>query len=341
MAFTLKLDIYSFEIKKITEIIDNSSSEDRMKIKTEKNISPFDALFTDLESSMSDEKDVFSFFLKKLLADFDGKFKKNNTNTHAISIVDDSFNSFNRNSNTIWGKFKGGITGINRKIYADSNSIDPKAEIGSDDVSSVEYFFMLWIPRDSSLGILMVQSYTELGSVTSFRQCITDYFISIGYKPVWVKYIPQQYLNEFLNHGVFNKVKIVHAKKFSDKHFDAQFEAFKESKHTSFIDNFNISLSSLINKSFGMIQTLNKQIGCIIPDFDEDKDSVVLFYQDEHGKRARANLEDVDKFLPIITLEDSLKDENNVPRWIEIKSFSDSLLKKIKSEIGYTPNMIP
>lgn len=338
MSYKLKLDIYNFQLKKITSIEDDSSSGKRKKIKTEKDACPFSTFFTGLGIQDAQENPLH-ILLDNLIAHFDGKFERNDTNTHCVSISSDDFNGFSSSTNTIWGNFKGGLTGIKRNVYDGDDSSNVKSEILENDVAAVEYFFLLWIPNDSNCGILMVQSYREMGSLATFKDSINDFFITLGYKPLWAKIIPQNYIDDFIRTGAFNKIKIVHAKKFSNENFDADFTTFKESKLTSILENFTIPLRTLINNGTNMIQSVKSQIRVAVPDYDSEEDSVTLYYKDGMGKSANARLTDIERILPVIELDDSLMEDNH-PIWDDLKSFAVSLLENIKTQIGYTPQRV-
>ena len=85
---------------------------------------------------------------------------------------------------------------------------------------------------------------------------------------------------------------------------------------------------------------LISQIKAIDLSYDENRDLVKLFYQNG-DKRAHASLQDIENILPIITLDDSLKaKDSQLPDWDELHKFTDTLLEKIKKQIGYTPKEI-
>ena len=103
--------------------------------------------------------------------------------------------------------------------------------------------------------------------------------------------------------------------------------------------NLYVSLSHLFSIN-DYKKELISQIKAIDLSYDENRDLVKLFYQNG-DKRAHASLQDIENILPIITLDDSLKaKDSQLPDWDELHKFTDTLLEKIKKQIGYTPKEI-
>ena len=56
-------------------------------------------------------------------------------------------------------------------------------------------YYKIWLPLDSNVGILMVQSYTSVGCTSLFKEQLENYFIRKGYKiSSWSKCIPKEYI---------------------------------------------------------------------------------------------------------------------------------------------------
>ena len=234
MAYTLKLDMYYFSLKKITGTFERKTREGkRIGFHTEET----PCLFQDFVNSLSLKKN--GKYMEVLLTDFingfNASFKSNKDNTKAVSITTDLFHGVSKTEYTAWGVFKGGSTGINREIYKSDNATTLKGTIDDDNVTSLLYFYKLWLPQDSNVGILMVQSYTSMGCTALFKEQLEDYFISKGYKPYWNKCVPKSYIEKYLKDGYINEIRVVHSKRDYKKPLDPIFGPFiKATKKTIF-----------------------------------------------------------------------------------------------------------
>ena len=213
MAYTLKLDIYYFSLNKIVDRYERKTKAGkRIGYKTEKE----DSQFNDFINSFALKKEdgeFMKFFLEDFISGFNASFKSNKNDTQAMSITTDSIRRFNSKRYIVWGVFKGGQMGINREIYQSNDAKNIKDTIQENDVTSLCYFYKIWLPKDSNVGILMIQSYTSLGCSALFKEQLGDYFISKGYKPNWNKFVPKEYIEKYLKNGYLNEVQIVHSKK--------------------------------------------------------------------------------------------------------------------------------
>jgi hypothetical protein len=58
------------------------------------------------------------------------------------------------------------LTGIEQEVYKTSSSEERQDTITEDEVTALPYYFKIWMPYDSNVGVVMVQSYTETGVVS-------------------------------------------------------------------------------------------------------------------------------------------------------------------------------
>lgn len=338
MAYTLKLDIYYVSLRKITETVERKTKDGtRIGYHTEKT----PCIFQDFVNSLSLNRDdkYMNVLLNDFINGFNASFKLNNNNTQAISITTDLFHGYNSADYTAWGTFKGGTTGIHRDIYKSDNANNVKGTIDDDNVTSLLYFYKLWLPEDSNIGILMVQSYTSYGCTLLFKEQLENYFISKGYKPSWGKCVPKNYIEDYFKNGYLNEIRVLHTKKDKSKPLNPLFEPFIKASKKSIINNFTIKLSELLS-NINYKSMLKSQIQAIDTDYDESKDTIKLFYTN-NGKKAHASLRNIEDILPVIILEDSLKDEKTqLPIWEDLHVFTNDILKNLKLQSGYTPKVI-
>lgn len=68
--------------------------------------------------------------------------------------------------------------------------------------------------------------------------------------------------------------------------------------------------------------------------------AICLFYEN-NGKRAHASLANIEKILPVITLDGLSQDEiTQEPQWEELNIFTRDILDELKKQIHYTPQKL-
>lgn len=335
MAYKLIMEIYSFQLKKLKEPAQRSNTG-RWRCKIEKDPSDFRDFVNSLNLQGEEMVEYMKVILNSFVSSFDGKFVKTKSGTSASSLTSDPFNSFSAERFLLWGKFKAGNAGLRFKVYDVDNATQAERDITPNKVPSTDFFFMLWLPKDSNTGMLMVQRYNTFGFVASFRERIDDWFIQNGYKPTWVKYIPQEVLQNYYQNGSINKIEVTYANRVKRRKFDPLFSSFKSSNKKVVIDGFNIPLIDFINK-VNRENAIKDDIKGVVSDFDAERDSIRLFYTNGTSP-ASAELADVEDIFPKIVLDDDLIDENNVPKWNDVLEKAKEMLEAIKVDIHYTPS---
>ena len=334
MAYKLIMEIFSFQLKKLKAPAQRTAAG-RWSCKLEKDPSNFLDFVNSLDLQGESIDNYMNVILRSFVSSFNGKFVKTASGTSASSLTSDDFNGFNAEKFLLWGKFKAGNAGLNFKVYDVDNATQPERDITPNKVPSSEFFFMLWLPKDSNTGILMIQRYNTFGFIASFRERIDDWFIHNGFKPTWVKYIPKDVLQSYYQAGSINKIEVTYANRVRRRQFDPLFTPFKTSNKKVVIDGFNIPLIDFINKA-NRENIIKDDIKGVISDYDSERDSVRLFYTNGSSP-ASAELADVEDILPKIVLDDNLLDENNVPLWDGVLQKAKEMLEAIKVEIRYTP----
>lgn len=342
MGYTLKLDIYFFSIKKIKEEKQRKVKDEiRTIYLTEGNECTFSEFVQSLSFDKINKNNYTKLLLEDFIKGFNSTFKINKENTQAISTTEKNFKGFSSENCTLWGIFKGGPTGINREIYDSNNATEPTSTIDESKVATLYYFYKIWLPYDSNIGILMVQSYTSIGCTALFKEQLERYFIKKGHKiSNWCRYIPKEYLEKYFKDGYINEIHVIHRKKNYKKPLNPIFDVLKQAKRKEIFKNFSIFLKDFMSLP-NYKSILQSEIKAISTDYNEDEDVVKFFYMDSKGRRAHSTLANIENILPSIILEDSLKDEiTQRPKWNELHTFTDELLKNIKVQISYTPKLI-
>lgn len=337
MAYTLKLNIYNFSLYRITNTIERYvRGEIRKKYETEADATPFNSFLVNLDPIVN--RDSYLPVLFQSVVDFfDSRFKVNYEGTKAVSITTNPTPSYNTLVYVINGMFKGGDTGIGKTIYSQQNAIEPGTRISNTDVPSNNFYYKLWLPFDGEDGILMVQSYTDMGCTATFRDQMEQFFISKGYFPRWNTMIPSGFIDQYLNRSFIKEIKIVYAPEHRQE--QGTFASLTNVKRESRLSNLRIPFSQL----FGLDnyqQRLQDKIMEYV-DYDQQHDMAKIFYEDDNGKKASATIHNLEDVLPSIILPDDLKDPTTEePVLTEISRYTDGILEQIKRQIGYTADEI-
>lgn len=332
MAYTLKLNIYQFSLYRIIREERNiMRGVERMKYYTEDNATSFPDFVRTFTETM--DRDIFlpSFF-QALVSYFDSQFRMNDEGTKAVSITTNPNPRIASQNYTIDGLFKGGDTGMDKTVYNQRNATTPGSRIGRTDVPASHFFYKLWLPYDGEDGILMVQSYTDMGCTSTFRYQMESFFISKGFFPKWNSLIPTDIINRYLQRSFINKIKIVY--QAEPQYGEGIFRSLRQAKKESWLTNLNISFNELFRID-NYRQVLQNQIVETI-DCDPNHDLIKVFYQDENGKCAHAGINDLENILPIITLPNELKAEGSEEPNLEgTANYTDGILEQVKTQIGY------
>ena len=337
MAYTLKLNIYNFSLYHIV-------GEDRRIVRGEERIKYLledDAvLFPDFVRTWQLNVDRNSFLpliFQAMVTFFDSRFKVNVEGTKAVSITEDPQPRIALLSYTIDGLFKGGDTGIGRTIYDQQNATQPGTRIQRTDVPVNNYYYKLWMPYDGEDGILMIQSYTDMGCTATFRDQIEAFFISKGFKPKWNNMIPSSFIDQYLSRSFINEIKIVYQTEARD--VDGIFSSMRQARKESWLKTLSIPLRRLLQLD-NYEEQLQEQIMETV-DYNPERDLAKVFYEDENGKKASASINDLESIFPNIILPDELKNaDTDEPDLEATAQFTDGLLEQIKTDIGYNVNPI-
>ena len=305
--------------------------KERIVYKTENYAIPFPVFAGSLDPTV-DRNSFLSVIFDALVSFFDSRFKVNDENTKAVSITSNPQPRFASLNYTIDGMFKGGDTGIGKTIYSQQDATVPGSRIYRTDVPVNNYYYKLWMPFDGEDGILMIQSYTDMGCTATFRDQIEAFFISKDFKPKWNSMIPSGLIDQYLRRSFINEIKIVYQTEVREA--EGIFSSMRQAKKESWLKNLHIPLGGLMQLE-NYQDRLQEQIVENV-DYNPEHDLAKVFYEDENGKKASATINDLESIFPNIILPDDLKDtETEEPILDTIAQYTDGLLEQIKTEIGY------
>lgn len=337
MAYTLKLNIYNFSLYQIINTVERRMNGIvRTRYETEADAATFNRVVWTINQNVNRDS-YLPILFQSMVTYFDSRFKVNEDGTKAVSITADPTPSYNTLGYVINGMFKGGDTGIGKIIYSQQNATRPGTRISNTDVPVNNFYYKLWMPYDGEDGVLMIQSYTDMGCTATFRDQIEQYFVSIGFRPRWNTMIPSGFIDQYLNRSFINEIKVVYA--FEHRQEQGVFASLANVKKESRLSNLRIPFNQL----FGLEnyqERLQEKIMEFI-DYDQHHDMVKVFYVDENGKKASASINNLEDVLPSIILPDRLKNPaTEEPVMADISHYTDGILDQIKHQMGYTANEI-
>lgn len=334
MGYNLKLNIYRFSLYRIANVIQRQQRGRTVIQYKHDNIAiPFRDFARSLNANVNRDSYLAVVF-GALLNYFGNSFRLNTDNTKAVSITPDLPPRPFGTTYKIDGMFKGGETGISRHVYQQGDASNSMATISNSDIPAIHYYYKLWIPYDSDDGILMIQSYTDMGCTSTFKEQMEGFFISYGYKTLWNAMIPTGIMEEYLNRSFINGIRITYG---TEPRAGAQglFASMQLAKKESWLRNLNISFQELLRLPNYQQELQNQLMECI-NDYNPETDHARVFYTDENKRRANASIGELRDILPSIILPDELKRQGaEVPELDAIATYTDGILERIQRQMGY------
>ena len=324
MSKNLELSIYTFTLK------EKNSSEDFLDFNEfyRKNFS------LDGENPHKVQpKLLYERFVGMILDEFESKFWLNSEKNKGISTRDIDFRPA---KSVIEGIINGGNTGYGHQIYNILDNEVTVGEISEDQLASLPYYFKMWTPPNSQVGVLMVQSYS-IGSINSLLlEFIKSIFAKYGATFRRIVHIPKELRDGYIKRSSVKKV--TYTSTIEDPNSRKKFNrAFEDSDGLK----ITITIQGIKKQSItGFLKKFNKKkpIGIDLKELgiEEPEDYITkLYYEDEDGRKAHAKIEDKFQIRPTIVLPTEIANKNRTPNLDENIRFTDSLLDKVKDEINY------
>jgi hypothetical protein len=237
----------------------------------------------------------------------------------------------------IQGFIEGGKFG-KKRIKSALGEKNIKQELGIKTLILDKYYFMLYAPLDSKIGILIIHSYSTDSITDVFIDFLKDFFSNKerGYKkPKSERYFPKAIAEEFEKNSSIRKFSYS-TRMIVDTLDD---EPIKVSKK-----EFNIKIEAVAEKNINRselekwLRTLQNSVLSIgkgkkaFKDFEKEK---VSLQNDITKKETPFEIQKDFKIKPVIYL-DSTKvkmNEEGIPDFNSLKNFCFTLMEDIKREI--------
>ena len=324
MAHTLKLNIYVLEIKKRGE-------------RTSLTWQEFYKNIYGIEETRETTKDrQYSMFKNALLTRFGERFTENENRTKGVSLKNFEFQSCR---NIFSGTFKGGLTGIEQELFHNNNANETTGILGYNDIATLIYYFKLWTPYDSNIGILMLQSYASLGCNAEIVDVLKKFFQSLGYTLKLSRFVPHEMIEHFKRTSSIYQISFERKNLSSDTRHQLSpiYDEFPNVNAKLIFSGFRVSPERVWDKlSSQNIKLLEADITMLEMATNDDYTTIVS-YEDAEGHKSNLNISKRDSELkPNIFLPDTLKEDGKeIPELTKIDRHTNSLLETIKQKIGY------
>lgn len=327
MAHDVKLDVLTFQIKKhgkdtflnFDEIPDTSSEDVSTTI-----------TFTDL--------------FTKYIESFNGQFQKQVKTGKAIALSKGNVR-FSPKERTVTGLMEGGTTGIGRSIKGFDNVDETVFTVSIDHVESIPFYFMLWFPIDSNLGIAIVQSLGDKSITNVFQHHFKQFVRSLldnKSNLIINNHIPESIVQSVKKKGTVNTIMLRRLHLPSDKAEKLLGLKYQYNDITIEIKITGLKgikgykdqvLKYVKGESTALFDTSSlEDIG-----IDGEHDTIVKF--EHNGKVATGKSSNGFNLSPSYYVNDNdiKRDTNFHPTYSSLNEYCKSFLAVIKKEIKYKP----
>lgn len=278
-------------------------------------------------------KKLYENFVSVILDEFDNKFWLNKEKNKGISSTKVEYRP---GKDIVEGIINGGNTGYKQSIYHILNNSKTVGKITEEQLASLPYYFKIWTPPDSQVGVLMIQSY-GIGSINSMLiNFIKKFFSKYGATFRKGVHIPKEVRDDYLKRGSVKKVAFTTTVDNSStrKKFNRAFEDSDGLRIKITVEGLKKRSIGAFIKKFGKKNPIGIDLAEMGIDSPEDYETT-LYYEDENGRKAHAKIKDTFEITPTIVLPNDVLNGDKTLNFKEISSFTDKLLTKVKKDINY------
>lgn len=197
---------------------------------------------------LSDE-DIFKKISEEYASSFDNKFVESKSGKRALTARIDLIKrkSIDR---IVHGFVEGGITDATFETYKKDNNLKAEDKISSEEVLSQPYYFLIWMPADTNLGLVMLQSNDSVnrGIISAFFDHLEKFFSDRNLKITKVPITPKKVSEEYYSKTSVRSIEVVQYK--TNENFTTQTGTLKTVKVTHTISGFKISHDTLKSRLY-------------------------------------------------------------------------------------------
>ncbi|MEP0984946.1 hypothetical protein [Ekhidna sp.] len=322
MPHTLKLDLYTFSLKRRNiQDADNVTFEEFFRRSFQE------------EDEQAVKNDLYNRFAADYVNFFGARFALNNDGTKGF-YTRQVHGSHQRNY--LDGIIKGGLTGIEQEIYLQENPEVTDDIISENQLTTLPYYYKIWTPFDGTVGVFMIQGYTEASLTTMVLSHLRSFFASKDYTLFNYRHIPENYKQNFKNQSIVTAITYQRQGLGGDarNNLNPIFVDQEGIKVEVKISNLNLSPDRFQRIFQRPIQANLNDLGLS----EEDEYETIATYRDRDGHRSSAKVSNNLDILPTFFLPNELKEEGSeFPSMNTIRNHTNDILETVKREIGYTP----
>lgn len=286
----------------------------------------------------SDRKTALSLLWMKFVEEFENKFSISLEGDKAVTASENCEHCVSTENSSIDGEVYGGPTNREQSIYKQGNASKTINTVAADDVVSSKFYIKLWLPYDYSTGVLMIQSYTTSNISDLIRDQFAKFVQKYGFKLTITSYYPKSFMEERNKRS--NVVAVSYVKdnltRGKLKLIHPLFAEFDDLKIKIEISGFKTSVSDFRR----LFKNNGEPLGTDINELGLRKEdvTVVAKYVDDEGRSTTMNIDEkrVRNFAYYNLPDEILQSGKNTYVFDEIKKHTDSILRSIKQEIGYS-----
>lgn len=278
-------------------------------------------------------EELYKRFVGMILDEFQHKFWLNKDENKGISTTSIDYK---HGKSIIEGIINGGNTGYGHQIYNILNNEETVGEISENQLASLPYYFKMWTPPDSQVGIIMIQSYS-IGSISTILiEFLTSIFAKYGATFRKIIHIPNELKDSYLKRSTVKKVTFTSTIENQDsrKKFNRAFEDSDGLKITISVEGLKKRNIKTFFEKFNKTNPIGIDLSELGMEDANDYETK-FYYEDEDGRKAHAKIKDKFEIRPTIVLPIEISNENKTPNLEKIIKFTDQLLEKVKKEINY------
>jgi hypothetical protein len=284
----------------------------------------------------------FRTFFEKFMQSFDGKFAGLGE-SETVIYPPKSAISFASEKELIYGFVKGGKSGIAKTIVDKNKPDDEIFRVTADHVDSIDYFFMIWAPMESKMGVILIQGFSTNSISESFCSLIKKFFTDNIEDRLFQmgKFIPKDTIEQMKDKGDINKITLKRHKLNSDK---ANSILGLNFIHSEVVIEVKISGLKNYSKQFKDILTLDFENAFadhrffstpILEDIGMDGTHDVLIEYEFNGKKATAKKSQNYTLSPYYYVDESSIErdkETNLPTKDSLKEYCLAFFDKLLQE---------
>lgn len=327
MAHEIKLDVFTLQVKK----------------QRKDEFVGFDEFYKKEGETNEISTESFKNFFTDYITSFDGKFWEQSITGKAINLSKQHVH-FDTKERIIYGLVEGGTTGIGTKIKKKEDVSDENAfQVTTEMVSSIPYYFLLWLPKDSNKGLLIIQSIGNKSISETFKIHLRRFFNNSTKSLSFVtnELIPKETSEKMQKDGIINTIILRRMHLPSSK--GAKLLGLKYAEGSPLTIEIKITgLSKIAAIKDKVLNTMKGKFPQLIDTtciedigFDENYEILAKFEHD--GKVAVGKLSERFKIAPSYYIKEGDINRNiyQHPEFESINKYCQSFLIALKKEIGY------